>query len=730
MRKYFYPLALCLSWACSNTLFENGTSSYSIVIDADSPETEQYAAAELQYWIKEVSGAELPIAAEGIPGKRLIVGGGDFEPGDDSFTYRSEGGDILFQGGSRRGTLYAVYSFLEKEFGCRWYSSAVSVAPKMDRYSFRSLYNHEEPGILIRDNCVLDVRTNPVFSARQRNNFIKVPSRTPAMTVPGSAEGYWGVHALGYHVPSAKYYKSHPEYFALRDGKRQEGYAQLCLSNPDVLEIVIKSLRNVMSNEPDYLIYSVEQNDNQLYCECENCNALAAKYGAQSGVMIWFVNQVADAVKDEFPGKFVGTFAYQYTRHAPRDIVPRENVVVRLCSIECCLLHNYDECEMNLSFAKDLGDWGSIAPHLYIWDYVTDFSQYCLPVANWKTMQSHIRDFRKNHAIGILEEGDYQTPACELKEMRTWILSKLMWNPDSDVDALIKDFTDGYYGAAGPFVREYLDLEERILRREGMHTNCYALASHEMFTMEFIDEGRAIFERARNAVGADSTLLRRLESAEWPLCFLQMEHNPMKGIETGAEALVRRVIARDGITRLSEADWTGGHMQAGKLLEGYDKLRRMLGEVPLMKAKDAEKGKSGVSYRLFEGDFMSTFEMLRNGKVTEEGVMDTVGIDGTQERDHFGYEFTFLLDAVRDGVHQFSITSDDGAVLFVDGQKVIDIDGSHSPLLSRGFVNLEKGLHDVMLLYFEDCEGQRLEVSIYTPDGYHGSLPKDRLYCR
>lgn len=573
-----------LLMSCTNrhVLFSHGRSSYTIVLDADAPASERYAAQELRDWLREVSGVELPIVSSidsGRPGHRLIVGYNKLttelvpdaerpDDRDDAFTWQNVGGDILFWGGCKRGTLYSVYSFLEEKLGCRWYSATVSVAPKRKAWLFNSkrkgepaLYCHEEPGIQIRDNCVYDARTIPAFSARLRNNFVRLPdpdkkpsasSQRGGPTLAGTAEGYWGVHAMGSFISPREYYETHPEYFSLRDGQRQSGYTQLCLSNPDVLRICTEKIRDVMRREPDYLIYSMEQNDDMLPCQCDSCQAIAQKYGGESGIMVWFVNQVADAVKDEFPDKFIGTFAYQYTRHAPTDIVPRENVVIRLCSIECCLLHGYDECDQNREFLRDLEAWGSIAPHLYIWDYVTDFALYCLPVANWRTMQSHIQDFRDNHAIGILEEGDYQTPTCELRELRSYLLSKLMWNPDADVEAIIRDFTDGYYGAAGRYVRDYLALEDSILRRPDMHTNCYATTGHAMFTEDFIREGRRFFAEAKAAVAKDSALVARVETAEFPLCLLQMERMPQEGIRDGADVLFEKVARREGYKQMTE----------------------------------------------------------------------------------------------------------------------------------------------------------------------------------
>ena len=727
--------------SCSHVLFKDGKSVYTIVVAPDAPESEQYAATELRDWLKEVSGAELPITGldGGTQGKRLVVGfnpiveelvPGTAKPGDrdDSFTWENHGGDILFWGGSKRGTLYSVYSFLEEELGCRWYSSKVSVAPKKSSWKFSKLYNHEEPGIIIRDNCVLDVRSNPAFSARVRNNFIKLPGKGPGETIPGTAEGYWGVHAMGSFISPAEFYHTHPEYFSYRDGKRLDNYSQLCLSNPEVLEICIERVRKVMRENPDFLIYSMEQNDNYLFCECDECKALAERYGGQSGVMLWFVNQVADAVKEEFPDKFIGTFAYQYTRHAPKDIVPRDNVVVRLCSIECCMLHGYDGCEQNLSFLKDLQDWSAIAPHLYIWDYVTDFAQYSLPVANWKSMQPHIQDFRDNHAIGILEEGDYQTVSCELREMRSWLLSKLMWNPDADVDALIKDFTDGYYGAAGPYIRQYLDIEERILLRPGIHTGCYIESSNEMYTPEFISEGRSIFAEAKAAVASDLVLSDRVETAAMPLCFLEMERTPLNGLNDGAYDLIKRVVGREGIDRMAEGAWTGGFLWAKDMLEKYENLIRNIKEAALIPAVDVKTSGNGVSFTRYKGDFLSTSEMLAKGTIDGKGVKPFFGIDEAEDEDHFGYVFDTWLKVEQTGIHQFNIISDDGAVMFVDGKEVLNVDGSHPDRSGWAILSLEKGMHHIELRYFEDFEAQKLDVVLTCPDGQNGPIPAERLF--
>ena len=731
---YFIPVILLSACTGKHVLFENGASDYSIVIDKAAPASEQYAAEELQNWLREVGGVSLPIVGpdEGEQGKRLVVGYNSIvedlvpkaqiqSPSDDSFTWCSKKGDILFWGGSERGTLYSVYDFLEDQLGIRWYSEDVTVVPEVEKWSFSKLYNHEAPALLVRDNCMLAPRTNAVYSARQRNNFTRLPGKEPGTTLPGTAEGYWGVHAMAYHVPAHKYFKDHPEYFSLYNGKRCTD--QLCLSNPDVLKICIESMRKVMREEPDYMIYSMEQLDNvqPCQCECEACQALIDEYGGNSGIMVWFVNQVADALKDEFPDKYVGTFAYRYTRHAPTGIVPRDNVVIRLCSIECCLLHDFEGCEMNQPFMKDLQDWSAIAKNLYIWDYATDFSYYCLPVANLRLLQPKIKDFCDHNAMGMLEQGDYQTRTCELKELRAYLVSKLLWNPDEDVEAIIREFTDGYYGPAGRYIREYIDYADTYLRREGMHTDCYANVAHPMFTSEFVTEAARIFDDAKEAVKDQPEYLQRVETSELPVIMLQLELIPNEAFKVDAHERFRKIVERDRIVNLDEF----GYVTASGYLEYIVNFEESMKNPVMFQAQNIPVGGNGIAYTRYEGNFVSTVEMVKEGKVTDSGVMPVIAIETEETIDHFGYVFETVMRIDTEGIHMFQITTDDGAVVLIDGKEIFNRDGSHSALRGWAAVNLEKGFHKLTVRYFDDSEDQRLDVYMVSPDGYDGPVPAE-----
>lgn len=565
-------VAAALATGCSSgpdhVLFDSGSTGYSIAVDPQASECVMYAAEELQNWIREVSGVTLPITdlSGGQKGHRLVVGynpltckliKGIHEPDgiNDSFTYQSRGGDVCLWGDTDRGTLYAVYSLLEKEFGCRWYSSRVSVTPKRDGWSFTSLYNHEVPGLRMRNDFYYDVIAHPDFAAKLRSNS------TLSTVYPdkfGGSESYWSGHSLVRFVSVDEYFDEHPEYFSEIDGKRIKDRAQLCLSNPDVLRIVIDEVRKVMRDEPGYLVYSVSQGDWYNPCQCAECQKIKDQYGGEeSGILLWFINQVADAVKDEFPDKFIGTFAYQYTRQAPENIKPRDNVVIRLCSIEECQLHDFDGCEQNRKFVEDLKEWSAIAPHLFIWDYSTAFTNYLYPLPNVWTFQNRVQKVRDNNAIGFMPEGSYQDYANAFEDMKMYVLAKIMWDPECDVDAVIKDFTDGYFGpAAGPVIREYMDFERKMLARPDVHQNCFPWQDAPLFTDEFITEGKKYFEKAKEYVTAAGEnveeYIARVEYAEVALCYLELMRNPKQGVADGSLDLFKRVTDRWDVSIIRE----------------------------------------------------------------------------------------------------------------------------------------------------------------------------------
>ena len=537
------------------TLFKNGKSDYVIVLCKSASTSEQTAAKELQSYLEQIGGVVLPIInrnelQEGQ--KHILVGynkkyGAEFgverpDKNDEGFTYRTVGPNIWIYGGSQRGTMYGVYSFLENELGVRWYTKDYTKIPSLKKWSFKELNHSELPFIEYRFDQYFNVEPHKDWLAHNKCNSVWSAQDNEY----GGLVAYWNAHTFEQFIPSGEYFQKHPEYFSLRDGKRTP-YTQLCLSNPEVLQICIEKMKQAIAANPLYWVYSMSQSDNQFPCQCDKCRAIEEQYGGHSGLMIWFVNQVADAIKPLYPDKYIGTFAYQYTRKAPVGITPRDNVVIRLCSIECCFAHPLEECEHNRPFISDIEDWSKIAPHLFIWDYVVNYRQYVAPFPNFGVLAENIKTFKKYNAIGIQEEAQYESIGGEFAEMKSWVLSKLLWNPNLDTKALVAQFITDYYGDAASYIQQYFDLCHSLIKDDTV-MGIYIDENNALYTDEFVAEADSLLKQAKQAVAeCDEDIRFRVDLVGLQIDYLRLLRTPQEAAADGTRDRVFKFVRKHNI---------------------------------------------------------------------------------------------------------------------------------------------------------------------------------------
>jgi len=539
-------------------LFDHQKTNYRIIIGKTASESEQWAASELQKYLKEISGITFKLDTDDseISKNEIIIGynkhsqkilkEGFIKPKEfeESFFYKNIGSNLVLIGGQKRGTMYAVYSFLEREFGIRWYTPNVTVTPSRSTYRFSYLNHHEKPSLQVRNDFYYEA-FDPVWAAHNRIN-----GSMEFRKQHGDTEGYWSVHTFYKFIPPTEFYKNHPEYYSLINDERIYERAQLCLSNPDVLEIITDRLKKNIRENPGNLIYSVSQNDWGNPCQCDKCQVIVKREGGESGIVVWFVNQVADQIKKDFPDKYVGTLAYQYTRNPPSKVKPHDNVVIRLCSIECCFSHDFESCPENQEFLSDLKEWSKISPHLYIWDYVVNFSHYIMPYPNFKVLQPNIKTLINNSSIGIMEQAAYQSRGGEFAELRSYLISKLLWNDKVDVDEVIDDFMMGYYGRSGQYIRTYLDLlHDQITPKTHIHLGLEP--NDQIFSDKFVINADKIFDKAEIVAETDE-MLARVEMARLPLMFLKCKRDPVNSKQNGTYTRFKEIVQREGITHFAE----------------------------------------------------------------------------------------------------------------------------------------------------------------------------------
>lgn len=551
------------------TLFADLKTSYRIALAREASESEAWAAKELQHWLKETSGAYFPIQFhdQSHEGPQIILGhseavrkiSGKSAPhdGDESYRYFNSGGDIIIYGGKQRGTMYGVMSFLENELGCRWYTPSVTVAPKRHSVTFRSFDHSEAPGIQVRNDFYFEA-FDPLWAARNKMN-----GRMWHKDQPGGAKSYWRGHTFFLLVPPSEYYKDHPEYYSLINGKRIYQYipegktdyleTQLCLSNPDVLKIAIKNIKKYMRENPEYDVYCVSQNDNDWEsCQCDKCQKIVKKEEAESGIIIWFVNQVAEAVEKEFPHKNIGTFAYLYSEAPPKYIRPRDNVVIRYCTYGACSSHDIKSCPENKKYYEHLKGWSKITKRLYIWDYLVNFHHYLQPFPNFNVLQSNIQTFREYNAEGIMEQAVFESRGGEFSELKAYLISRLLWNPDGDTESVINDFMYGYYGRAGKYVRQYFDLLNSKLTPE-IHIKNRMKPTDPFFSDELMTASGKLFKEAEKVADNDE-ILRRVEMASLPILYLKCKQAPVQSRQDGTYEKFLRIVEREEITNFGIRD--------------------------------------------------------------------------------------------------------------------------------------------------------------------------------
>ena len=418
---------------------------------------------------------------------------------------------------------------------------------------------------------------------------------TPAW---GGKVDYRGfVHTFQHLVPPEKYFAQHPEYYSEIGGQRVHEHAQLCLTNPEVLRIATESVLRWIDESPGASIISVSQNDNRGYCTCAKCAALAEKEGSESGPMLHFVNAIADVVAKKHPHIIIDTLAYQYTRKPPKHVKPRPNVAVRLCSIECEFNRPLATSDFNKTFVDDIKGWNKICNRLHIWDYVINYAHCVQPFPNFYVLQPNIQFFRDNGVTGIYEEANYFSRGGEFAELRTYIMAKLLWDPEYDVDTAIDEFCRAYYGKAWHLIRGYIDDTHRLAVSDpAFHMPIWAQQDGPFQTDEALAFYRDLFDRAEALVQDDLVLLHRVQVARLPIIYTQLARGAAAlytltddalepaASSVNASALAKRfetIAKKEGLTRVSEG--SGGD----DLLEPWLKqVNKPVETLPVIRVKN------------------------------------------------------------------------------------------------------------------------------------------------
>ena len=473
------------------TLADNGTSDYAIVVGRSAYDTPRFAARELQAYLEKATGARLPVVNRPLPQKHSIfVGESTFTKAKgivtdglppEGFLIKTHQADLYIMGRdtrgkplymnwtlcARTGTLYAVYDFLERYLGVRWLfpGGLGEVVPRRRVLTLGPVSIREQPAFVHRYLQPARMRSKDVRLWLRRNRigrsfvFNKAHNWAYVMPLPG-AKKTW---------PKWKYrgmpYLSHPEYYALVNGKRVHTYnsqnrhgGQVCTSNPEVISLFAEAANDWFDKNPEMDSFSLMPNDGAGFCECNQCRALDVARRADgkpvlTDRMFTFYNAVARLVQEKHPDKYLSAGAYIYYRTPPEKVIPARNLCINYVHGNALFKANSTIAARRLGEIKQ---WTALNDHVVLTTWHTGAGLWDMPLSTVPETARLLRSFKSLGGIGFFYH-TLMSPGSGALE--NYIAARMMWDPDLDLEKLLEQYYTSSYGPeSGSCIRRYHEL--------------------------------------------------------------------------------------------------------------------------------------------------------------------------------------------------------------------------------------------------------------------------------
>ena len=428
---------------------ENGQTRAEVVLPADAAEQVRPAATLLLKYVKQSSGAELPLRIEtdratsrlpvtihlGLDAYAKAIKLGVEKLDADGFVIRVDPGHVVLAGPTADGTEFAVCDFLERYVGVRW------LLPGPDGDDVPQTGTIRVP--------TGEVRQEPAFFSRQFSGLV------------GEAQATWArrnrMHArVSFHhnlvrlFPPEKYTTTHPEFFPVKGGQRflpasSSVHAwQPCCSASGIVEEAIKNICDYFRQHPEATSYSLGVNDSSGHCQCEACQSRDPGgknflgYRDVSDRYFEWCNHIVEGVLKQYPDKYFGCLAYSEVGQAPSRVKVHPRIIPFMTYDRMKWIHP----ELRADGQRMTQRWHEVSPVLGWYDYIYG-SPYCLPRVWFHQMADY---YRFGHANGVRALYAEAYPNWG-EGPKLYVSLKLQWDPKQDVDALLRDW---YSRAVGP----------------------------------------------------------------------------------------------------------------------------------------------------------------------------------------------------------------------------------------------------------------------------------------
>ena len=411
------------------------------------------------------------------------------------------------------------------------YGEYLAIWPAMADYLRdlgHTIYSHKLPLVITPDPALVLKGADKRIAPRYRyftSAWYMVGMVDPLVVRSRNLADYYHMpkdmdsHNVNIMLPTEMYYKDHPEYYAMdKRGKRPlESYIiqqSPCLSNPRAFEISARNFVQYALGMPPrpYTLFGIGDAENSCLCpECLRING--GRPHNYSRLMMMFLNRVARELRTKLPDTRIPFGAYADTMEPPLDIVPEPNIVATYCITYQrmpCTLHQ--DCELNRAGFEEIRRW----------------SRY---IGRGKLGPMTYRDMRPLHAVERLRmlneymsDGIFAWIWMGFSPAIPFVVNR--WNlGDDNVEALLAEFNDHYYGRGGKYVTEAARLIEEYAKnyrhtpmeiaryrqhlRLHVGIRCADPYSHPALDRATLDRLYAIFDRGLAEIGDSDKTARQ-----------------------------------------------------------------------------------------------------------------------------------------------------------------------------------------------------------------------------
>lgn len=552
MKKWLslYCAAFLAFCAAAAPLFENGKTQWKIILPDNAGTEINYAASELSTALKKISGADFAVSTAAQPKYNIFLGTPETSPAIKELANRfklssteetetvavyAASDNLYLAGNNLRAVLYSVYSFLQNQLDVRWLwpGDDGEFIVKRSKYTLpaKLAYNYT-PSFKIRAMSPCHWHRHVPTEIWMARNFLNGDSRTPAFRDKAGLYRIGGGHQVRVHNPK-KMFPTNPEFFSLIGGRRNIAGIAGCWSNPEFTKHVLENVSNIV-RKGNLEILNLFPADITIRCECEKCSAQAQ--GSRTDFWYdYYSNTLIPALKKEFPKLRFAGIAYQEYRTPPKKPVSALEYV-EYCHYNRCYAHKLTDpqCPVNAKSLAEIKKWKEKAA-IGIYGYEFDVFKPTAFVANWNATADAMRTYRDLNAVRVKTEiivyynkklKRHET-APLIHRIANWMWAQLSWNPDADVNALLKEWCSKVYGAkAAPFMFKYLSEVANAWSTQKTHPNYFYRSpggsAHNIFNAKRIKDCRLWINQAMKAAAGDKRALEEVKLED--LLFQQWEN--------------------------------------------------------------------------------------------------------------------------------------------------------------------------------------------------------------